>query len=171
MSVCFSFAPVVDARTQVLILGSMPGRRSLQQNQYYAHPRNLFWHFMFALYEVDYSTAYAARLALLAQHQIGLWDVYSHCERAGSLDQHINRKRSDFNDFVTLFNHYPSINRVAFNGAEASRAFKRYVKLNPEIKKFLVSKTLLDLPSTSPANAGQSKSFKYEQWQATKVLG
>ncbi|MFZ1606000.1 MAG: uracil-DNA glycosylase family protein, partial [Rhodoferax sp.] len=43
MVVLQGLAPIVSPNTRVLILGSFPGVRSLQLQQYYAHPQNQFW--------------------------------------------------------------------------------------------------------------------------------
>lgn len=69
--------------SKVLILGTMPGVRSLQLQQYYGHSGNHFWRLLFALFNQPFSTDYQARVNLLLQHKIALWDVLSHCEREG----------------------------------------------------------------------------------------
>ena len=38
----YSFPPISNENAKVLILGTMPGRVSLELNQYYGHPRNVF---------------------------------------------------------------------------------------------------------------------------------
>ena len=46
MSKCKSFKPSIDNLSEILILGSMPGVKSLEEQQYYAHPQNRFWKVM-----------------------------------------------------------------------------------------------------------------------------
>ena len=43
MSICKSFKPNIDDKSEILILGSMPGIKSLEEQEYYAHPQNRFW--------------------------------------------------------------------------------------------------------------------------------
>ena len=85
------FAPVVNANTQVLILGSLPGAASLAAQQYYAHPRNRFWPLLAAvLKQPDLpALAYPARLQALLAAGVGLWDVVAQAQRRGSLDANI----------------------------------------------------------------------------------
>ena len=86
MSTCKSFAPIVDEHSRILILGSMPGIKSLEQQEYYAHPQNRFWRLLALLLQEDVSQDYSAKQALLHKHHIALWDTLGYCEREGSLD-------------------------------------------------------------------------------------
>jgi TDG/mug DNA glycosylase family protein len=39
----FGFPPVSSPSSRVLVLGSLPGRLSLERGEYYANPQNAFW--------------------------------------------------------------------------------------------------------------------------------
>ena len=41
-----SFAPIITKNASILILGSIPGDKSIAENEYYAHPRNRFWNLL-----------------------------------------------------------------------------------------------------------------------------
>jgi hypoxanthine-DNA glycosylase len=150
-----SFAPIIDDDSNVLILGSIPGIESLRKNEYYGHPRNAFWHIIFDLLIEEYISDYTAKIALVKRHHIALWDVIGDCVRKGSLDSNI--KNAQPNDFEALYNRYPNIKYIYFNGNKAYDIYMRKVGLS----KF---KQYSKLPSTSPAHA-----IKYEkklaQWQ------
>ena len=47
---CFPAISGLDAET--LLLGSLPGQRSLAMQQYYAHPQNAFWKLIAAMTSV-----------------------------------------------------------------------------------------------------------------------
>ena len=81
--------PVLSPAVRVLVLGSFPSVKSLQLQQYYAHPQNHFWPIMRALWPDAAWPAdgdYAQRCRCLLAQGVGVWDVYAHCEREGSLD-------------------------------------------------------------------------------------
>ncbi len=42
-----SFAPFVDCRSRILILGTMPGPVALKRQEYYGFPGNHFWKIIF----------------------------------------------------------------------------------------------------------------------------
>ena len=160
-----SFPPVVAPGATVLILGSMPGSRSLRMGQYYAHTHNLFWPFMGQLFGAGLDLPYARRLEVLQAAGIALWDVLKHCEREGSLDAAIVPDTEVPNDFVWLLESYPTIQRICFNGAKAFTAFSRHVLpiLPAPMRDSL---TLHPLPSTSPANRSISTAEKLARWRA-----
>ncbi len=91
-------APLIDKQVTVLILGSFPSPKSLEKQQYYAHPQNHFWKLLGALLQAPlYEMDYARRLPLLLKRHIGLWDMLHQCERAGALDSNIrNAVNNDF---------------------------------------------------------------------------
>ena len=160
-----SFPPVLCAEPKVLLLGSMPGRISLEMHQYYAHPRNLFWTIMGRICHVGPELPYFERLTALQETGIALWDVLQACERDGSLDGNIQKESELANDLPNLLDNYPSIGVIGFNGGKAWTAFRRLVQplLNPITHDRL---KLIPLPSTSPANAGMPFEEKLKQWQA-----
>jgi TDG/mug DNA glycosylase family protein len=166
MSEARSFAPVADVSANTLILGSMPGIRSLDLQQYYGHPQNAFWRIMGELVGATPELPYANRLIALKQSKIALWDVLQFCERPGSLDSAIVNKSVVPNDFAAFFAHHCQIDRVFFNGAKAEEMFSRHVlhKLN----KNLLQQQYQRLPSTSPAHASMSFAEKLACWSVLK---
>ncbi len=168
MEILKSFNYVASEDAVVLILGSMPGVESLLQQEYYAHPRNLFWNIMEQMFGLDKNLPYQERLAILKQNKIALWDVVYQCRRKGSLDSHIEIHSTEPNDFVSFFQTYRNIHTVFFNGKKAYELFNRFI-----LKKRLLLHLNLNfyqLPSTSPANASISKKIKLEQWIKVKDL-
>lgn len=114
-----SFAPHIDGETRLIILGSLPGARSLAQQQYYAHPQNNFWRLLESVFGAPLGNAdYPMRLAMLRQLHIGLWDVIAHAERQGSLDSAI--KKAAPQSLSSLFISCPKLEAIAFNGAKSA---------------------------------------------------
>lgn len=158
-----SFPPVVGTAPHLLILGTMPGVRSLQEQQYYAHPRNAFWPIIGELFGIDPGAPYPQRLAQLAASGVVLWDVLQACERSGSLDADIVDDSAVPNDIAALLAQQHTIRRVCFNGATAARLFRRHVQ--PQLSTTAPVIDYLQLPSTSPAHAGKSFAAKLAAWR------
>lgn len=156
-----SFPPVADEQATLLILGSMPGKESLKQQQYYAHPQNAFWKIMGNLVGAHPTLPYPQRLHALNAAHIALWDVLHSCERAGSLDSDIEQEEA--NDFAAFFAKHPHITHVCFNGAKAEQSFKRFVLGKQELPPLQFAR----LPSTSPAHAGMRYEEKLKLWKNT----
>jgi hypoxanthine-DNA glycosylase len=149
-------APVIAAHTRLVVLGSFPGAASLAEQQYYAYPRNHFWPILSALWNIDLrAMPYPQRLTEVRERGLGLWDVYAHCRREGSLDSAI--EDAQLNDLASLRGLAPSLQAIAHNGGESARAMRVTRALGLPVHR---------LPSTSPANASWSFERKLAAWRA-----
>lgn len=156
MTAKVALPPSVAPDTRLLILGSLPGERSLSAQQYYAHPSNAFWWLLGEVTEDALAAMpYTQRLERLKAHRIGLWDVIGSADRKGSLDSAIrNAVHRDLANFAATL---PELRAIAFNGGEAARRGRRQLA---GIDRY----TLIDLPSSSAAHAGMPRAAKREAW-------
>ena len=159
------FPPIAGAKATLLILGSMPGRESLDRQRYYAHPRNAFWPIMDTLFDLA-EAGYEVRARELADKGVAVWDVMQACFRPGSLDSNIDDRTIVANDFRSFFESHPGIARIFFNGAKAESVYRKTVlpQLGPEHAGLPMAR----LPSTSPAHAGMSLEEKIQAWKIVR---
>ena len=147
MNKCICFDASINKNSKILILGSMPGIRSLKLQEYYAHPQNRFWRIMSDLFNDGIKPqTYQAKLNLLLSHQIALWDVITSCKREGSLDSAITAEQVQ--DFPLFLANYPNIGCICFNGNKAKQTYIKHVGMIMTERINYIA-----LPSTSPANA------------------
>jgi len=151
-------APLVSSRTRVLILGSFPGAASLAAQQYYGHPQNNFWKILQAIWPSSLiptgAGSYQSRSEWLLDRELGVWDVYTSCEREGSLDSAI--RQPVVNDFAQILQQCPALEAIAHNGGESFKHARHAALLGCPVYK---------LPSTSPANASWSFERKLAAWR------
>ncbi len=158
------FPPIEASDAHTLVLGSLPGQRSIDEQQYYAHPQNAFWRIMETLFDIKGD--YEQRCAQLCQHGIAVWDVLASSVRPGSMDANIDMNSAVVNDFSTFFAEHAELQRVAFNGRKAEQLFHRFVDrglLRDGIE-------FRALPSTSPAYAAMPFSGKVAAWREALSL-
>ena len=154
-----SFPPVVDTQTRLLLLGSLPGDRSLAAARYYAHPQNQFWRLMTGVLGRDLTALdYDARLAALLAARVGLWDVVASACREGSSDAAIRDHVG--NDLPGLVRSLPHLRAVGFNGATAFRHGAPQLQGMPGI-------ALIPLPSSSPLHT-IGAAAKQPAWDALR---
>lgn len=143
----------------MLVLGTLPGEESLRRQLYYAHPRNLFWPIVYALFEATPPPSFDDRVAFIAERGIAVWDVCASATRLASADAAIRGEVPNAID--ALIAAYPQIRAIAFNGSGARRLYHRHFSPLPEI-------LYLALPSTSPAYASLGFAEKLARWRALR---
>ena len=157
------FPPIEDAAARVLVLGSLPGRKSLEMREYYAQPYNAFWRIMGELFGAGPALEYPARLVQLRAIGLAVWDVLAAGEREGSLDASIVQASIVVNDFSSFFEHHPRLELICFNGNTANGLFER--KVLPGLTPQWAAIERRALPSTSPAYASLRFEQKLARWR------
>lgn len=156
------FRPISDPSARTLILGTIPGERSLELGQYYGHPRNVFWFIIESVFGSGQALTYPERNRLLISSGIALWDVLRCARRIGSLDSAIERATVIPNDFNDFYTRHPLIEFVFFNGSNARNLYRRYVQNQLPAGLSIRYEVL---PSTSPANARMTTDRKLITWK------
>jgi len=163
-----SFPPVIDERSRILILGSMPGAASLRAHRYYWNPRNYMWRILYAVFgdgrEPD--ERYDDRIAFALDSGVALWDVIESCERKGSLDSEI--KRAMPNDIPGVLARYPGVRALVCNGSKSYAELTKHFGDRPEVR----SRELVKMPSTSPIPTRDFRGLedRLEAWRGIKKL-
>jgi len=156
-----SFDPVIGDEARILILGTMPGVKSLESKEYYGYRQNQFWKIMANLFFFNLDLNYEDRISKLIENKVALWNVIHTCLREGSLDKNI--QDIEVNDICGFINENPSITTIILNGGKARDIYKKH------FKDQLEGIEVIALYSTSPANAIKYEK-KLEQWSIIKKI-
>lgn len=149
------FPLVYNSTSRVLILGSFPSVKAVQEGYYYANPHNRFYRVMSVILNEDLVTIpWPKKKEILLRHHIALHDVIGYCTILGSSDAKISDVRPS--PLEVIFNNAP-IARVICNGAKAYQEYMRFFKDVPL--------TVVQVPSTSPANAKTQLNDLVEAWK------
>ena len=153
--VLHNIAPVFDAHSRILLLGSFPSVKSREAAFFYAHPQNRFWPLLAMLCGEPTPRSIAEKRALLLRRRIALWDVIASCEIAGSADASIRSAAP--NDLARILRAAP-IEAIFCNGGTAYAAYRRLAEPS-------LGRSAVRLPSTSAANASWSMARLCAAWQ------
>ena len=162
----FGFDPIADLNARVIVLGSLPGRISLEQQQYYAQPHNAFWKIMGHLFGAQPNDPYQTRIATLKKCNIALWDVCASAYRPGSLDSAISLTTVKPNDIAGFLLLHRKIGVICFNGSKAEALYRRLVI--PHLSEAHQGLKYELLPSTSAAHASMPIAEKLRRWSVVR---
>ncbi|HOP06100.1 MAG TPA: DNA-deoxyinosine glycosylase [candidate division Zixibacteria bacterium] len=150
---------MIDRRTRLLILGSLPSDESIRKQEYYGNKQNRFWYLIgTAIGREIHHISYEVKIETLLERGIGLWDIYARGQRQGSADSSI--KTSTLNDFTVLKDRCPQLQVVCFNGLKAASQRKTIEEMGYRT---------LTLLSSSSANAGRDRQ-RLRQWRSLALF-
>ena len=154
-NISYTFEPVYDERSKLLILGTFPSVKSRENHFYYGHPQNRFWKVIACLTDSPVPETIEEKKELLLTNHIAIWDVIASCTITGSSDSSI--RDVEVNDIKGLLEK-TGISAIYGNGAKACELYNRYIREQTGIE-------IQKLPSTSPANAAFRLERLCEEWR------
>jgi hypoxanthine-DNA glycosylase len=154
------FLPIDDEESEILILGTAPGKKSLERGEYYADNTNVFWKLLSEFFNdgIPFLNYQQKKDCLHANH-IAVWDVCKSCVRSNSSDDEI--KNPVLNDLQSFVKRHSKLKKIAFNGNKAQTQGMPLVRtfMNEPYRLKIYS-----LVSTSGSANGQSEKRK-RQWR------
>lgn len=153
------FPPIYDTNSKILILGSFPSVKSREGEFYYHHPQNRFWKVISGILGEGLPITIEEKKQLLLRNRIAVWDVIQSCEIIGSSDSSIRNVVP--NDISSLLKQ-TKIQELFANGGTAYRLYQRYIRP-------VSGRDIIQLPSTSPANATCSLDQLIERWSCLRT--
>lgn len=148
------FLPVFDQNSKVLILGTAPSLKSRENQFYYGHPQNRFWKVLAGVTGLAVPQSNEEKKAFLLEQGIALYDVILSCDIQGSSDSSIRNVVPT--DLSTIFQTTGKI-PIFGNGGTAFRLYQKHQQKTTGIP-------MVQLPSTSPANATWNLERLIEVW-------
>ena len=142
-TVTHEIQPVLDSRSRVLLLGTMPSPASREQGFYYGHPQNRFWRVLAAIFDEPAPRTIEEKRDMLLRHHVALWDALASCEIEGASDASIRDAQP--NDLARIFDA-ADIRAVFATGTKAGELYRKLIEPTLGVP-------CTTLPSTSPANA------------------
>jgi len=151
-----TFEPIYNEQSKILILGSLPSVKSREQGFYYGHPQNRFWKVLAGILECELPTTIEEKKQMLLANHIAIWDVIDSCDIKGSSDSSI---RNVIATDIPKVLRQTSITNIYANGKTAGALYRKWVQP-------ITQREIIDLPSTSPANAAYKLENLIEHWSA-----
>jgi len=155
-TVVHNIPPLYDSESRVLLLGSIPSPKSREVRFFYGHPQNRFWRVLAAVLDEPMPASIPEKRAMCLKHHIALWDTIAQCDIAGASDTSI--KNAVPNDIGRLLRE-SKIERIYATGGKSAELYRKLVEPQTHVP-------IIQLPSTSPANAAWSLERLIEAYRA-----
>ncbi|MGG7073777.1 DNA-deoxyinosine glycosylase [Campylobacter sp. 9BO] len=152
------FKPIFDKNSKILILGSFPSEISRKEGFYYANKRNRFWQILAEIFGESVPQSDSQKRDFLLRNHIAIYDSALSCTIKGSLDTNMkNVTPADLSEIFAKSN----IKAVFANG---TKAYKICQSFHAQVIIKATGKSIIKLPSTSPANARFNFEKLLKEW-------